>query len=176
MSDYRLLVTGSREYDDRMALRTALDRVLDSLREGVTLVVVCGDEDPAYATGAERLAGEWALEVEGEGLSVRLERRPADWEGPCRTDSPDGAPGCEPDHREWWRDRSLCPAAGSYRNEEVCQSGVHGGLAALRTGTKSSIAKDCLRRMARHQIAFELLVQGEAKGLPQDVLGLPRQS
>lgn len=176
MSDYRLLVTGSREYDDRMALRTALDRVLDSLREGVSLVVVCGDEDPAYATGAEKIAREWALEVEGDGLAVRLERRPADWRGACRTDSPDGGPGCEPDHREWWRGRSLCPAAGRYRNEEACQSGVHGGLGALRTGTVSSIARDCLSRMVRHRIAFELLIQGEAKGLPRDLLKPSRLS
>jgi YspA, cpYpsA-related SLOG family len=162
--DYRLIVTGSREYDDHLSLRTALNGVLDSLRPGVTLVIVTGGEDnPDYSTNADRIAQEWALEARDEGLHVQLESHPAGWEEPCR-------PECDHGPRATWRGRSICQAAGNYRNEEMCAAGADGGLGALKTGTKSSGTRDCLLRMMQHGISFELVIQGRGRGLPEDLL------
>src|SRR5512142_1746727 len=124
--EYRLVVTGSRTYDDRLSLRAALDKIFDSLKPDVTLVVVHGgDENPDYSIMADRIAGEWALEMEGNGLPVRQEAHPADWEGPCRA-------SCEKDHRRTWRGVSICPAAGPYRNQEMADAGADAGLGAIR--------------------------------------------
>lgn len=168
--EYRLIVTGSREYGDRLSLRTALNKVLDSLRASVMLVVVCGGEDnPDYSTSADRIAQEWALEAGADGLPVRLESHPADWEGPCR-------PECDHGPRASWRGRSICQAAGPYRNEEMCEAGADAGLGALKVGTRSTGTKDCLSRMLRHGIPFELVIEGNARGLPQAVIESVRRT
>ena len=170
-SEFRVIVTGSREWSDTLSLRAALATILDALPRGVLLVIVHGgQENPDYSTNADRVAQEWALEMEADGLPVRQEPHPADWEGPCRPDAPDGAPGCEPGHRQTWRGRSVCPAAGPYRNEEMCAEGADWGLGALKVGTRSTGTRDCLRRMARHGIPFELVIEGNARGLPEDLL------
>lgn len=162
---FRLIVTGSREYDDRLSLRSALNKIFDSLRADVVLVVVCGgEENPDYSSGADKIAQEWAIEMEEQGMPVRLESHPADWEEPCRET-------CDHGPRGIWRGRSICPAAGPYRNEEMCQAGAHQGLGALRVGTKSTGTKDCLSRMLRHGINFELVIQGSGRGLPEDLIG-----
>jgi hypothetical protein len=169
MSDYRLIVTGSREYDDHLTLRTTLNRILESMRPGVTLVVVHGGHpNPDYSTRADRIAQEWAIERREEGEHVREEPWPADWEGPCRET-------CDHGGRQTGRGVSMCPAAGPYRNEEMCAAGADAGLGALRVGTKSSGMKDCLGRMMWHGIEFEIIVQGAARGLPRDLLAMGRQ-
>jgi YspA, cpYpsA-related SLOG family len=166
--EYRLIVTGSREYDDRLTLRATLNKILDSLQPDATLVVVHGgDENPDYSTSADKIAGEWALEAGEQGLPVRQEAHPAGWEDPCRA-------SCQAGHRQDWRGRSICPAAGPYRNEEMVSAGANAGLGAIRVGAKSTGTKDCLARMMRHGIEFELVVQGRARGLPQDLIGRPR--
>src|SRR5690348_12322769 len=115
--EFRLIVTGSRTYDDRLSLRTALNKIFDSLRADVVLAVVCGgDNNPDYSTMADQIAQEWALEMKSQGMPVRLESHPADWEGPCRDT-------CDHGLRESWRGRSICPAAGPYRNQEMVALG-----------------------------------------------------
>lgn len=163
-AEFRLIVTGSREYDDPLSLRAALNQIFDSLRADVVLVVVCGGEDdPDYSTKADQIAQEWALEMESRGLPVRLESHPAGWEGPCRD-------ACDHGPRRVYRGRSICPAAGPYRNEEMVALGADGGLGALRTGTKSTGSKDCLRWMVAAGIPVSLVIQGSGRGLPQDLL------
>lgn len=164
LEEFRLIVTGSREWSDYLALRAALARILDSIPGGMLLVVVNGgDENPDYSTNADKVAQDWTREMEADGLPVRGEDHPARWEGPCRAE-------CRPGHRETWRGRSICPAAGPYRNEEMCSAGADWGLAALRVGTRSTGTKDCIRRMILHGIRFELVIEGHARGLPEDLI------
>jgi len=66
MSHFRLLVCGGRDYSDRDALFSALDRVHD--RVGVGCVI------HGVARGADSLAGEWAT-----ARGIAQEPYPADW-------------------------------------------------------------------------------------------------
>jgi YspA, cpYpsA-related SLOG family len=164
MREFRLIVTGSREWGDPLSLRTALNTIFDSLPADVVLIVVHGGhENPDWSTNADRMAQEWALEMEGDGLPVRQDPHPADWEGPCR-------PECEPGHRKMVRGIPVCPAAGPYRNEEMCAEGADWGLAALKVGTRSTGTKDCMKRMLAHGIRFQIVVEGRASGLPEDLI------
>lgn len=72
-AEFRLVVTGSPEYDDRMSLRATLNGVFDALRADVMLVVVVAEG----LAGASRIAAEWGLELQGQGLPARAEERPA---------------------------------------------------------------------------------------------------
>lgn len=72
-AEFRLVVTGSLEYDDRMSLRATLNRIFDSLRADVMLVVAVAEGLP----GASRIAAEWGLELQEQGLPARAEERPA---------------------------------------------------------------------------------------------------
>lgn len=169
-AEYRLLVTGSREYDDRLSLRAAMARVLDSLPDSTTLIVVHGGEEIPEESFAksDRIAGEWALEMKAAGLPVDQEAHPADWTGPCR-------PECDHGGRKVWRGQSMCPAAGPYRNEEMCQAGAHQGLAALRVGTRSTGTRGCMLLMLQYGIQFSIVVQGNARGLPAELIQLAGQ-
>jgi hypothetical protein len=166
----RLIVTGSREYDDEAALRARLAGIFAALPPGTLLVVMCGsEEDPDYLTGPERIAQFWALECDAMGLAVVLEGWPAGWEEPCREE-------CEPGHRRDWEGREVCPDAGLYRNRRMCESGADAGLAALRVGTAATLMKDCVRHMLRRRIPVEVIVQGRAQGLPQAVVESVRRA
>lgn len=72
-AEFRLIVTGSLEYDDRMSLRATLNGIFDALRADITLVVVVAEG----LAGASHLAAEWGLELQGQGLPARAEERPA---------------------------------------------------------------------------------------------------
>jgi hypothetical protein len=162
--EFRLIVCGSREFSDQLSLRTALNGIFDSL-PGDSLLIVKhgGHENPDWSTKADRIAQEWAIELEEDGLLVRQQPWPAYWEGPCLV-------ACEPDHRQVVRGVSICPAAGPYRNEAMCADGAEWGLAALKVGTRSTGSKDCMRRMLQHRIRFEIVVEGNARGLPEELL------
>jgi hypothetical protein len=169
LSEYRLIVAGSREYDDHLTLRTTLNRILESMRPGVTLVVVHGGHpNPDYSTKADRIAQEWAIERREEGEHVREEPWPADWEGPCRET-------CYHEGREIWRGVSICPAAGPDRTAEMVEAGADAGLLALRVSTKSTGSKICAMLMRAAGIPIEIVVQGAARGLPGDLLAMGRQ-
>ena len=70
---YRLAVTGSREYDDGMSLRAALDQIFDEVPSSDLLVVMCAlHDDPVYQHGADVIAAEWGLLPEGLRRHQRL--------------------------------------------------------------------------------------------------------
>lgn len=73
VTEFRLVVTGSLEYDDRMSLRATLNRIFDALRADITLVVVVAEG----LAGAGEIAAAWGLELQGQGLPARAEERPA---------------------------------------------------------------------------------------------------
>lgn len=68
--DFRVLVTGSRDWDNARELRGALIRATASRLDSV--VVVHG----ACPAGADAMAAEWAADY-----GVRAEEHPADWGG-----------------------------------------------------------------------------------------------
>ena len=73
----RILVTGSRNWRDRQAIRDALD---EALRRYGPFVLVHGACPPRWdgKPGADALADEWGMDH--RYLGVRVERHPADWD------------------------------------------------------------------------------------------------
>lgn len=112
----RILVTGSRSWSDRAAIRRALEATLeqcagDCFEDVSEVTVVHG-----AARGADRIAGEVAAE-----LGYTVEDHPVtstDWFAPCQ-------PACKPSHRRSGRNgRAICPAAGNYRNLRMIRLGA----------------------------------------------------
>lgn len=69
----RLLITGSRTWDDPAYIA----RVLDELyRTSLGLLVIHG----ACPAGADAMADAWAVRRRAEGRSVLIERFPANWD------------------------------------------------------------------------------------------------
>jgi hypothetical protein len=52
----------------------------------------------------------------------------------------------------------------------MCERGADWGLAALKVGTRSTGSKNCIMEMLRHGIRFELVIEGNARGLPQALI------
>lgn len=74
---YRVLVTGSRTWDDIPALRHALNQVLTKLPTPATPVVIVHGDCPR---GADRQTSDWVREVQGGPLwTVTEEKHPANW-------------------------------------------------------------------------------------------------
>ena len=71
--EYRVLVTGSRDWKDRDLVRRALDSI--AYAQGFDGMVVVHGHCP---TGADHWADEWALDHADRGVIV--ERHPADWD------------------------------------------------------------------------------------------------
>jgi hypothetical protein len=74
MTGLRILVTGSRTWDDRRRVRRALTGVALERGDFHGIVVVHG----ACPTGADALADEWATNHDDWGVTA--ERHPADWD------------------------------------------------------------------------------------------------
>lgn len=75
---YRVLVTGSRTWDDARVLRAALNEVLTDLPQLNTPVVVVHGDCP---TGADRMASVWVRDLRGNPLFVATEEKhPANWQ------------------------------------------------------------------------------------------------
>jgi hypothetical protein len=71
---FRLLVTGSRSWDDEGVIQYALSEILFHNK---TMILVHG----ACPTGADRIADEWAAARNMyPARPVTVERHPADWE------------------------------------------------------------------------------------------------
>lgn len=105
MTSY-LMVTGSRDWDDELVIRTALSEAYIRLfnneeNTGPSLLV-------GAAIGADQMAeGIWKMS------RLPYKRVPADWTLPCR-------PQCEPGHRRPHRNgKTFCPMAGFYRNADM---------------------------------------------------------
>lgn len=110
----RILITGSRTWQDTVLLTTALAHVRQRW-PGATLVH--GDAD-----GADRMAAalwrSWGLATEAH---------PADWTASCPSD-------CPPGHRRQRRHdgRWYCPRAGRRRNAAMVAAGANACVAFIR--------------------------------------------
>jgi hypothetical protein len=127
--DYRILVTGSRAWDDAATLGRELGHaVRDSGRHPSDVVIIHGDN----RRGADRMADHWAQQQ-----GMRVERYPARWGAPCREK-------CQPGHRRQRADgTTYCPAAGNYRNAEMVASGVSACVAFYKAGAANRGTADC---------------------------------
>ncbi|SFD13519.1 SLOG family protein [Streptomyces aidingensis] len=72
MTDFRLIITGSRDWTDTAAIRDALDYAMCYIQER-RLVVVHG----ACPTGADRHADQLARQMRARGMPVDIEPHPA---------------------------------------------------------------------------------------------------
>lgn len=70
MKPYRILVTGSRDWEDQDAVYKALADVVRTLPAEREVTIVHG----ACPTGADHMAHEWA-----RGYGARIEAHPANW-------------------------------------------------------------------------------------------------
>lgn len=120
----RILITGSRTWDDIVTIEEALHHHWLVLSQGerklVTLV------SGACPTGADRICEE---QWERQGLPV--ERHAADWSAPCLFDCPKG-------HRRARGAGDYCPRAGFNRNELMVSLGADVCLAFIRGGSKGA--------------------------------------
>lgn len=141
MPKQTLIVAGWRHWPvaDRHVIVDALDWYLADIwpRLDGKLIVRHGH----CKTGADRMAHEWALACP----NAQPEQHPADWEGPCRAE-------CKPGHRQLRYGVSICPAAGPYRNQSMCdlQPRAQFGLifmGPLPAPGRTSGTADCLRRI-----------------------------
>lgn len=110
MSEYRILITGSRHWTDRRALVAALCKeIVDGLELHDQITVVHGN-----AKGADLMARGIALDH-----LINEESHPADWDR-CASE-------CDPTHRRrthlGTRD-SYCPTAGLRRNAAMVALGA----------------------------------------------------
>ena len=77
MKPYRVLVTGSRDWEDIPTLRRALNDVLTELPNLATPVVIVHGDCP---NGADRQASLWVRDAQGGPLfDVTEEKHPANW-------------------------------------------------------------------------------------------------
>lgn len=102
----RIIVTGSRRWTNRTAIREALAKTAQTYG---TITVVHG-----AASGADRHASEWAQNWIQYGIQERP--YPADWKH-C-------APDCPPGHRLTGRHGEYCPTAGTRRNLQMIADGA----------------------------------------------------
>jgi hypothetical protein len=72
---YRVLVTGSRDWDDVITIREAIEKALAEA-DGRPVLVVHGD----CPGGADRHADHLARWMRGKGLAVDVEKHPANWQ------------------------------------------------------------------------------------------------
>jgi YspA, cpYpsA-related SLOG family len=145
VSDFRILVTGSREWGDRRALFGALDGVLAEVAwqarqrgEKWSVTVVHG----ACPSGADLYAHMWYTSRLGVWGAERVREapHPADWET-CSW------PDCTPAHRKLRPDGTdYCPGAGFWRNQQMVSQGADACLAFLWTGAGNRGTWDCAGR------------------------------
>ncbi|MEU1309467.1 SLOG family protein [Streptomyces cinnamoneus] len=114
-STYRVLVTGSRDWDDPERVRFELNSIYDALiSPGQTMTVVHG----ACPTGADRHAHQWCADRQRFGGPVIEEQHPATWLTHSR-------------------------AAGPLRNKHMVDLGADLCLAFIRAGSRG--ATHCAR-------------------------------
>lgn len=121
----RILITGSRTWTDRHAIRDAIYQHYTNATEGVLLIH--GD-----AAGADRIARDLARSWKADGWAIDEHAVPAQWSARCR-------PECKPGHR---RNRNTgstyCPMAGMYRNAEMVALGADICLAFIRDNSRGA--------------------------------------
>lgn len=158
----RLLVTGSRAWDDHDLLGKVLDVMEGELADAgySHLIVVHGDCRPPInrdtgkypSVSADWLASLW-VRLRPHFITVTEEPHPARWKRPC---DPGGYPPCpREDHRRRPKGNpngtSYCPIAGHRRNAEMVSSmdaGNPGHRAAVFHYDRSTGTQDCIERLA----------------------------
>lgn len=133
---YRVLITGSRDWEDESAVRRAFANVI-ALHGPENIVIVHG----ACPTGADQLADQIAATWTG----LTVERHPADWDN-CAPDCP-----AKP-HRIKKRMGDIhhpgqmddyCPGAGPRRNALMVSLGADECLAFPMPGSRGTA--NCMR-------------------------------
>ncbi|MFE3052289.1 SLOG family protein [Nocardia sp. NPDC059239] len=140
---FRLLVTGSRNWNDWHAVDHAFTGVLVQLPAGSTLVVVhgnCPDGRPRRPPGLDAIADRWArspiIAARHPEYTIIAEPHPADWERDCDSD-------CRHQPRRK-NGRLYCPMAGNLRNQDMVDLGADGCLGFPLPGSRGT--RDCMRR------------------------------
>lgn len=117
----RILITGSRDWDDEYQIREALAEAYNDLGAGPAVILVSG----ACPTGADKICEDvW------HGVPLPVERHPADWDN-CE-------PGCNPAHRRARNGKSYCPKAGFTRNQKMVDLGADICLAFIKNNSKGA--------------------------------------
>jgi hypothetical protein len=124
----RILVTGSRDWEDQLAVSEAIHNATGGDIQGLTIVY------GHCPTGADHFADMLAWR-----LGLHPERHPANWSGPCRSE-------CPPGHRREGRYPGVtyCPKAGHYRNQDMVDLGADIVLAFQRNRSRGT--QDCIDR------------------------------
>lgn len=128
MTPVRILVTGSRTWDDVESIEKALQRALVQIPTGTEVTLVHGD----CPTGADRIAKDIWLGWITAGYvpwKLGIEYHPADW------------------HR-------LGKSAGPIRNAEMVASGIDFGLSFIRDDSPG--ATHCTELMAEARIPHNI--------------------
>jgi hypothetical protein len=144
MTPIRILVTGSRNWEDVDLLGNALSAAAEG-HHPVTLV------SGACPTGADRLA-----EIYASMCGWIVETHAADWNGPCRV-------MCKPGHRRTGPKGDYCPAAGNYRNQAMVDLGADVLIGAPLPGGTGT--QDCMDRARRAGIRVVDITRPEPEGL-----------
>lgn len=122
----RILVTGSRWWDDELLMGSAL---LDVWHPDALLL------SGHASRGADRMA-----EMLWEGWGGRVARYPANWNRAC---DPDCHHGTRPTRADG---TSYCPYAGFVRNQAMVDSGADVCVAFLKIGARNRGTRDCMER------------------------------
>lgn len=105
---YRVLVTGSRDFDDVTTIGAALEQALIDAGPRPVLVV-----HGACPSGADWHADHYARWLRGKGCGIDVEQHPADWQQHGR-------------------------AAGFRRNAEMVNLGADACFAFIRNGSRGA--------------------------------------
>ncbi|MFH9823049.1 SLOG family protein [Streptomyces bobili] len=111
MKPYRILITGSRDWDDVTAIGAAIEQAVIDAGPRPVLVV-----HGACPSGADWQADHYARWMRGKGVAIDVEPHPANWR-------PDGT-----------FDRS----AGFRRNAEMVKAGADVCLAFIRNSSRGA--------------------------------------
>lgn len=160
----RIIVTGSRDWDDTQAVAAVLGEVDYWYGPDVTLV-------HGAQGGLRRRRGvlvpvglDYLAAREAERYGWAVEPHPADWYGPCR-------PACPPGHRRRSARGDYCPSAGPYRNWEMAEAGAD--LCLAWPGGRGTRGMEAAAR--RHGIPVVRVRPGEPLRLPRTDRPGPRR-
>jgi len=133
--DFRLLVTGSRNWDHRRSIEQVLRYYLrQAVHNGHRLVVTQGEA----VAGADKTTNDWAEHAMRVGWAVLNDPHPARW-SVCSHER------CRPGHQIRRPSGTYyCPYAGFVRNQVMVDTRPHVCVAFWRAG--SSGTRDCRTR------------------------------
>ncbi|MFE2994168.1 hypothetical protein ACFXG4_04040 [Nocardia sp. NPDC059246] len=147
---FRLLATGSRNWNDWHAVDHAFTDVLVQLPVGSTLVVVhgdCPDGRPRRPPGLDAIADRWArspiIAARHPEYTIVAEPHPADWNRHCDNN-------CR--HRPR-RPGERCATAGPLRNQHMVDLGADECRGFPLPGSRGTY--DCMRRAERAGIPVQ---------------------